>query len=96
MLKPVVIKKPSACLINGLMVLLCMLPSSVFSADDAPAPTEKTSNTHTKTAQPPVSKPPKNTEKQPQSATKKAKRASRFKPSEEISEDYSVPFPVDI
>jgi len=32
----------------------------------------------------------------PQQPPKAVKNAPRFKPSEEIKEDYSVPFPVDI
>lgn len=32
----------------------------------------------------------------PQQPAKAVKSAPRFKPSEEIKEDYSVPFPVDI
>jgi hypothetical protein len=77
-------------------VILCLAPVQVLSAQDkassdinatASAPAEKNASnkTHEKKQQAP-----------PQPPAKAANSTSRFKPSEEILEDYSVPFPVDI
>ncbi len=57
---------------------------------------------HAVNAQPPAQTDPQNGDKAPGSANEKPEHSQRplstdtFKPSEEISEDFPVPFPVDI
>ena len=79
-------------------VILCLAPVQALSAQDkasadinatASAPAEQ--NAQKKTRETKQQAP-----QAPQAPAKAANSTPRFKPSEEILEDYSVPFPVDI
>ena len=90
------IKNSLAVLIKLALVLSCVASIHSLAADEDKKPSEISSNTSAQTEDSPQEIQPKNNAAPKQQSTKKAQRASRFKPSEEISEDYSVPFPVDI
>ncbi len=90
------IKKSSAAIIKLALVLSCVASIHSLAADEDKTPEEISSNTSVQTEGSPQESQPKNNAAPKQQSTKKTQRASRFKPSEEISEDYSVPFPVDI
>ena len=90
------IKNSPAAIIKLALVLNCVASTHSLAADEDKIPEEISSNTSAKIEENTQEKQPTNKAAPKQQSTKKAQRASRFKPSEEISEDYSVPFPVDI
>jgi len=90
------IKNSSAAIIKLSLVLIGMASIHSLAADKDKTPEEISSNTSAKVEENAQESQPTNDSTPIQQSTKKAPRASRFKPSEEISEDYSVPFPVDI
>jgi len=98
------IKISASTIIQVILVLIYVAPISSLAADDKSS-TEINAPASTPTSSTPTSAPaeekthitnPENKQTPPQQPTKKSKNSSRFKPSEEISKDYSVPFPVDI
>jgi hypothetical protein len=95
----VFIKISASTVIQVILMLTCVAPISSLAADDK-SPTEINAPISTPTSAPAEEKAqtinPENKQAPPQQPTQKSKNASRFKPSETISEDYSVPFPVDI
>ena len=78
-----------------ILVLTCLMPISLLAADDKSSP-EINSQTSAPEDKKAHTTNPENKQEARQQPTKTSKNAPRFKPSEEISEDYSVPFPVDI
>ena len=76
-------------LLIALALFINTLAINTLAADEEKLQTETNSSEDSK-----VLSPEKKTEPKKQSS--KTKKVSGFKPSEEISEDYSVPFPVDI
>ena len=82
-------KHDSSTIIKLFLLLALTLPISTLAADEEKPQSETNSSEDSK-----VLSPEKKTEPKKQSS--KTKKVSGFKPSEEISEDYSVPFPVDI
>ncbi len=76
-------------LLIALMLFINTLAINTLAADEEKSQTETNSNEDSKVLNP-EKKP------EPKKQSSKTKKVSGFKPSEEISEDYSVPFPVDI
>lgn len=81
--------------IKLLLLLSCVMSISSLATEDK-SPTEINSNTSTAAEDKTPAAKPVNKPAPQQQSTNKSQSPSRFKPSEEISEDYSVPFPVDI
>ncbi|RLA42061.1 MAG: hypothetical protein DRQ64_00600 [Gammaproteobacteria bacterium] len=90
------IKNSPAAIIKLALVFTCVASIHSLAADEDKTPEEISSNTSAKVEENTQESQPTNNASLKQQSIKKAQRASRFKPSEEISEDYSVPFPVDI
>jgi len=90
------IKSSLAAIIKLVLVFTCLVSVNSLAAEENKTPEETSQNTRVQTEEQPQTTKPENKPAPQQQSTKKIKRASRFKPSEEISEDYSVPFPVDI
>lgn len=72
-----------------LLLLIPVLFSVLLNAAEAPKTPPKDEGTHQETADNDRAKDPKKNEKN-------AEEPSIFKPTEELSEDHSVPFPTDI
>ncbi len=72
---------------TGIILLILMVSPLWSVAQQAPA-------TGAESATPP--QPPQSTETKPAADTGKTRPTEQFTPSETISEDLSVPFPVDI
>ena len=81
--------------IKLILILACVAPVISLAEEDK-SPAEIDSNASVQTEEQPQTINPEKKPAPRQESTKKSKSATRFKPSEEISEDYSVPFPVDI
>ncbi len=77
------------------MLVLLLLPGMVAAAEDAPAPAAGTAPVEQTAAPEPAASAEPVTSPAPAS-TAAAKSPDTFTPSEEISEDLSVSFPVDI
>lgn len=83
-------------ILNLAFIIVCTLPTNTLFAEDSKTEAElkskksQSSQLDNQTSNPEQKKTP------PQKTTKKPKSTSHFKPSETISEDYSVPFPIDI
>jgi|GEM_PF-428915 len=90
------IKRSLAAITKSALVLTCIASTPLLAVDEEKATEEISSNTSVQTEDSPQEKQSTSNSIPKEQSTKKAPPASRFKPSEEISEDYSVPFPVDI
>ena len=90
------IKKSLAAIIKSALAFTCVASIHSLAADEDKTPEAISSNTSVQAEENTQTSQPKNKPAPQQPPTKKGPRTSRFKPSEEISEDYSVPFPVDI
>jgi len=84
----------ASAIIKLLLFIALTLPISTLAADEDKPRTQASSSEDSNTSSPEKKPEPKKAPSKTQSS--KTKKSSRFKPSEEISEDYSVPFPVDI
>ena len=88
-----------SAIIKLFLFIALTLPISTLAADEEKLQTETNSRKDGSNEESKASSPEKKSEPKKQSSktqSSKAKKVSGFKPSEEISEDYSVPFPVDI
>ncbi|MEZ0122724.1 MAG: hypothetical protein AB9Q22_13320 [Candidatus Reddybacter sp.] len=83
-------------IINLALIIVCALPINTLFAEENKTETEQKSKTSQSSELDNQVSNPEQKQPSPQQTTKKPKRTSRFKPSETISEDYSVPFPIDI
>ena len=81
---------------NLVFIIVCTLATNTLFAEDSKTETElKSKKSHSSQLDNQVSNPAQK-KTSSQQTTKKPKNTSQFKPSETISEDYSVPFPIDI
>ncbi|MEZ0152359.1 MAG: hypothetical protein AB9Q18_08710 [Candidatus Reddybacter sp.] len=83
-------------IINLALIIVCALPINTLFAEEHKTETKQKSKTSQSSELDDQVSNPEQKQPPPQQTTKKPKSTSRFKPSETISEDYSVPFPIDI
>jgi len=92
-------KHYSSVIIKLFLLIALTLFINTLAANEEKPPTETNSSEDSSSEDNKASSPEKKPDPKKQSAktpSSKTRKASGFKPSEEISEDYSVPFPVDI